>query len=317
MKKLLVAFIVILILSVGGVYFFIPGKLNIIRIEQIKANQQGIIRTMMNDDKWGQWWPAEIQGNIDGFSIGKNSLTFHDINFRIQKVIVSGIEMEIQDNATSVNSVLTIVPFYVDSTQVEWKCEISTSLNPVKRFLNYRRAKEISRDMDSILSSMRAFMEDRKNIYDMQIEQIKVTDTLLVSTNTFFAHYPTMPEIYELFKRLENYANHLGAKRTSWPMLHIERTENNIYETVVAIPINKVLPNEGNYVFKRMVPGNIIVGEVTGGFGAIQSGFVQLTNFLHDYQKGSVAIQFESLVTDRLKEPDTSKWVTRLYYPVY
>ena len=29
----------------------------------------------------------------------------------------------------------------------------------------------------------------------------------------------------------------------------------------------------------------------------------------------SPAIPFESLITNRLEEPDTSKWVTKIYYP--
>jgi hypothetical protein len=30
-----------------------------------------------------------------------------------------------------------------------------------------------------------------------------------------------------------------------------------------------------------------------------------------------MAIPYQSLVTDRMKEPDTMKWLTRLYVPVF
>jgi hypothetical protein len=29
-----------------------------------------------------------------------------------------------------------------------------------------------------------------------------------------------------------------------------------------------------------------------------------------------MAIPFQSLITDRVKEPDTAKWITKLYAPV-
>jgi hypothetical protein len=35
-----------------------------------------------------------------------------------------------------------------------------------------------------------------------------------------------------------------------------------------------------------------------------------------DYQRVSPAIPFYSLITDRLKEPDSSKWITKIYFPV-
>ena len=34
-----------------------------------------------------------------------------------------------------------------------------------------------------------------------------------------------------------------------------------------------------------------------------------------DNALSSPAIPFESLVTNRMQEPDTSKWVTKIYYP--
>jgi len=35
-----------------------------------------------------------------------------------------------------------------------------------------------------------------------------------------------------------------------------------------------------------------------------------------DYQRAIIAIPFQMLITDRTKETDSTKWITRLYYPV-
>jgi hypothetical protein len=37
---------------------------------------------------------------------------------------------------------------------------------------------------------------------------------------------------------------------------------------------------------------------------------------MSDYQQTAMAIPFESLVTDRSREPDTLKWITNIYVPV-
>jgi hypothetical protein len=99
-------------------------------------------------------------------------------------------------------------------------------------------------------------------------------------------------------------------------MLHIT-SDSGYFETMVAIPVNKVVPPKDNFLFKRMVPGKILVTEVTGGRYTTAHALKQLENYLEDNELQSPAIPFESLVTDRSRQPDTSKWVTKIYYPVY
>jgi hypothetical protein len=38
--------------------------------------------------------------------------------------------------------------------------------------------------------------------------------------------------------------------------------------------------------------------------------------YFDDYDKTSMAITFQYLVTDRIKEADTAKWITEIYAPV-
>jgi hypothetical protein len=59
------------------------------------------------------------------------------------------------------------------------------------------------------------------------------------------------------------------------------------------------------------------MAEVKGGLFSVINGEEELTYYLSDYKKNSPAIPFQSLVTNRLLEIDTSKWVTKLYYPIF
>jgi hypothetical protein len=43
----------------------------------------------------------------------------------------------------------------------------------------------------------------------------------------------------------------------------------------------------------------------------------QMKNYISDYQRTVMAIPFQSLVTDRRKEADTTKWLTKLYFPIF
>jgi hypothetical protein len=66
-----------------------------------------------------------------------------------------------------------------------------------------------------------------------------------------------------------------------------------------------------------MVPGHFLRTEVTGGPHTIANAHRMMDQYFKDFNRVTMAIPFEYLVTDRLKEADTSKWITRVYGPVY
>jgi hypothetical protein len=100
-------------------------------------------------------------------------------------------------------------------------------------------------------------------------------------------------------------------------MLNIQHKDITHFQTMVAIPVNKAVKEQNDFVIKNMVPGNLLVAEVSGGGHTISNAFAQMENYLTDHQFESPAIPFYSLITDRIAETDTSKWVTRISYPVY
>ena len=100
-------------------------------------------------------------------------------------------------------------------------------------------------------------------------------------------------------------------------MLNIETTDSINHHVRVALPLNKALVTSGEILEKRMPGlGNILVTEVTGGNAANKNALIQLNLYARDYQRVPPAIPFYSLITDRTKEPDSSKWVTKVYFPV-
>ncbi len=70
------------------------------------------------------------------------------------------------------------------------------------------------------------------------------------------------------------------------------------------------------YYFRRMVPGYFIVSEVKGGPFTIGEAVKQLDFYISDYKKTVMAKPFQTLVTNRLTETDTSKWITKISIPV-
>jgi hypothetical protein len=100
-------------------------------------------------------------------------------------------------------------------------------------------------------------------------------------------------------------------------MLNIEPFDSTNYLVKVALPLENLLPDNGDILQKRMLKdGNILVAKTEGGYAKTIEVFNQIKNYATDYKMSSPAIPFYSLITDRTKETDSSKWVTKIYYPV-
>ena len=100
-------------------------------------------------------------------------------------------------------------------------------------------------------------------------------------------------------------------------MLNITTKDSINFLTRVAIPVNKRLKDSGNISYKRMLGGGkILVAEIKGGSYSLKKGEIEIEQYVIDYNRIAPAIPFQSLVTDRMKEQDTSKWITKIFYPV-
>jgi hypothetical protein len=89
------------------------------------------------------------------------------------------------------------------------------------------------------------------------------------------------------------------------------------YQLMAAVPVNKHLPESAAFSMKYMVKGSFMITEVAGGDSTINKASQNMQQYFQDYRKTSMAMNFTMLVTDRILQPDSSKWVTKLCMPVY
>jgi hypothetical protein len=183
--------------------------------------------------------------------------------------------------------------------------------------MTYLRGKRFETAFDDILLALSKFATSIKNVYGIDIRKEKVQYQNVVSAKQAFFHFPTTEDIYAMIARLRNYVNHAGAKELFSPMLNIAKTDSTTYAAQVGIPVDRVLPQKDDISSKWMMKGgNILMAEVTGGQKQIEESQKQMELYIGDYQRSIIAIPFQMLITDRAKEPDSTKWVTRIYYPV-
>jgi hypothetical protein len=308
MKKVLVFVLFSLILFIGSLYIFIPNTIKISAFVGVKATRNGIYRTLSDEKKIAKFWPGNISNG---------SFYFNNFLYTINKNDLTVLPISIKNNSTNLTSLLFLSSLDIDSTSLQWNAEMKASNNPYHRFRSYLTARKIKINMTVILQQIKSFCSEKKNIYGFDIKCELVKDSFLISTSNKSNGFPTNQFIYNLIGKLKEYANINNAKQSGFPMLNIEKMDSGYFYVKVALPTDKILTASSDIFPKRMLGrGNILVTETKGGMSIASKAMEQILKYGDDYQRSSPAIPFYSLVSDRLVETDSSKWITKIYFPV-
>lgn len=298
-----------------SVYLFIPARIAFSKVIIINTKIDIANRFLMDESKWGRWFPSDSVNNLAALP-GKNTYRYKNFFYAIEKETLNAAQISISDNQISLESFITMISINTDSIAIEWKSEMPGSSNPINRIRNYIKAKEYVNDMGDILERLQTFLGEKENIYGINLHEIMSKDSTLIATKSVTASYPSTSDIYNLIAGLKKYIISHGASETNFPMLHVKKINDTIFETMVAIPVNKRLDGNDKIFFKGFVPWKVLTAEVKGGTYTVNEALNEMEIYLTDNQKTAMAMPFESLVTDRSKQADTLQWITRIYTPV-
>ncbi len=316
MKKALISLFFFVVLLLISIYIFIPTQLNIFSTTVMKANTNALFRYLSDDAKWYKWWPGESK---ETKQIDKSiNHQFNTYTYLIKEKLYNAVNIEIIKKDEIIEGRIAIIPIAADSLIVQWKSTFATSINPFIRFQQYKQAVNIKKNMSVILDSLKSFSEDKEKVYKYHILHTTLTDTFLVASKTVTTSYPSTQDIYQSIKNLRTYINDQKAKEVDYPILNITKKDSLHYEMMVAIPTNVALDGRGNISFKRMIAykDKILTADVIGGPENIKKAYDELSIYMSDYNLVSPVIHWETLITDRSKETDSTKWITKIYIPI-
>jgi hypothetical protein len=309
MKKWFIIICIFSLSVISMLYFLIPSNQNTNYQTTVNCTESGISRLMLNEENWQIWWPGQ--------KVNDTLYTYQNYNYRIDKILMNAIELSIFNNQHLVKGFLQFNSYSIGSTKFQWVSKNIFSANPIKRFQQYFKLKKSEKNVENLLADLKKYFDNPENIYGLKIVQQKITDGFFISAKNSFQQYPSTAEIYSLIQSVKEYIKKAGGEEIDSPILHVEKEGPARYEAMVAIATKGNLPSEGLFQLKRMHLGNILMAEVKGGIYTIIKGEEELRKYVSDYKRNSPAIPFQSLITNRLSETDSTKWVTRLYYPIF
>ena len=309
MKKWILVTAFVFIAALASIYIFIPARLDIVQITTIHCTTPGIYRTLTTRKKWNSWWP-DTQTN-------SHTLHYKNNSFEITKTLMNTLEIRIHQNEQSINSTLHLLPLAGDSTNMVWTCSSPSGPNPLKRIQYYRQAVTLKNNMAVILSHFKTFAEKKENIYGFSFHEVIFKDSLLISTKSTMASYPSVADIYSLINTLKKYSAAKQAQQTGNPIVNITPLQPAGFQVMTAIPVDRSIPINSQFFHQRIPLNRFQVIRVHGGDGVVNQALQQFQLYIQDYRKTLMALPFQQFITDRSVEPDTARWITDIYIPLF
>jgi len=318
MKKIFLFLGLLLLVFVAGIYIFIPSTINITSAAVVQTTDDGAERFIMDETKWPLWWNYNDPNNAaDTKQLAVVFSAGHDV-YKMTDKFYKSVAIHIKhNNLVQLESKMSLIPMALDSTGIEWKCSIETGSSLYKKIDGYFNARRIKENMDTVLANLKSFLSKNENVYGIPIEKNHLKDTLYVTAKTIVPSYPSTIVIYELIKKIQAYASQNGTNQTGNPIFNVTDMGNNHLQLMAGVPVDKNIVEKNGFSLKHMVRGNFMITEVVGGNNAVNKASENLHQYFSDYHKTSMAMSFTMLVTDRMYQPDSSKWITKIYLPVY
>jgi hypothetical protein len=309
MKKLFWGLLIVLFAIISISFAFIRNNIEITGSKKMAIPAASLKRGLLLFNSWNIWW------NVDNPS---TSFFFSNPTQSIAEDGLPVAQFQLSYNGYNTTGLFEIKPINADScTLYYYTATICESYSLIIRLQHFFRAIQLKKLLDTQLEKATAYYNNATNIYGITIVQAKVKDSTLISTKIITTDTPSATTVYKMIANLETYISQHQGTIQNMPMLNITRIDTAHVHTMVAIPLLQDIPTSDEFIIKKMILGNILETNVIGDNQTIAKGFEGLKNYASDYRKLAPAIPFQSLLTNRLQEKDSTKWKTRLSYPVY
>ena len=303
MKKWLIAAGGVVVLLLIYVYVFIGQTRSVVLVMPAKSNVEGADRMLRDTGNRSGCWPDEKDRGV---------------RYTVTGLFRRMVELTIEDGQFSLRGRLSVFPnVRIDSSVLQLEVFFPTSLNLVSRLRLDGEVKWIQAVGSVFLNRLKSNLEDQQKVYGLSIRETSTADSMLVERQQVFEQYPSDSAIYVLVGKLQQFVRSHGGHETGYPMFNVTERVGGTLEVRVALPTDKEMKSDRDVVWRQLIHGKYLEADVRGGDGAVRTAMRQMRNYISDYQRTMMAIPFQSLVTDRRMEIDTTKWLTKIYFPIF
>jgi len=327
LKKILLV-LVILIALVHLIAIFLPSKAKVERSRAIKATSEAIITNITNLHNWDKWSPWKDQDSAavykyndtigagawmdwSGKIVGTGKLTLTKVTADSVQYFLAFREPFQSESRGSFSLAKTdsgTVVIWTDIENLSWPMGRIMGL-----FMNFD--KMMGPDFEKGLARLKKATENvYKYTYD--VKEKEITPATIATIRNKVTKDNIGNVLGKSYGEIQAFIAKNGAKCIGSPMAITIAWDSLSWDFEAALPIDKEIKGNDHIQVKKSFEGKVLFVEYKGPYEKTYQAYIDLEQYKKSKGYTDAGGPWEVYVTDPMTEPDTSKWITEIYFPV-
>lgn len=327
MKALKITVIVLLstIAVVLIIAFFLPEEVIVSQSEIIEAKPAVVFRQVNSMQNYTNWSPFEddstmvstYEGPImgvgsvriwEGEKVGKGSLEI------IESVPYSKVVNLVKFDPSGIAEETWTFEAVDQGTNVTWSLRVYDLSYPMGRLFGYFIDDMMGPMQKKGLDNLKSLCEAMPSPPNIEIVDVNTTPSLIIYDSTTVSGIGGMLE--KNYGMLMQYImkNKIQMAGAPFAIYHNWDPEG-IIRISAGIPVAQEVAGKGLIQYYEIPAGKAVFTEHVGGYNTEATHYA-IDDYLKDFNLKTADYIWEAYITDPSEEPDSTKWVTYIYYPM-
>ncbi len=326
--SLLAIIVVLFVVSI-----FLPSKVHVERSIVINAPQEMVYQLVNNLEEWPKWSPwhkIDTNMKVAYFGGGKGVGGGYTWDSEVKEAGKGKLTIEA---VSEFDSLLTKLEFdgmgtsystyYFtpknDAIEVIWTLDSDFGNNPISKYFGLMMDSFIGKDYEKGLTAMKSVAEAQVAELLTKAEGVKETEMqafkAMVITDTV-SRMDLDANMMAAFRILDNEikAQKLTIAGDAFAFYNEFPDGKIIFEA--GYPVDSMGAARKQIIFKEFEASKVITKDVYGDYSKVNTGYEAINTYLKAKGKTQSGSPWEVYPVDPETEPDTSKWLTRIHFPI-
>jgi effector-binding domain-containing protein len=330
--KILVTILVTAIVGSLVWALFLPSEVHISKSISIEAPIKKAFDQVNNFHNWHNWAPyqdssynARFDGNKEGVGakmLWSDEKEGESVNTIIESIPNKKVVTELAFNEQNKAQNIFLFSEFDGKTEVTWKMDVNNLSYPFGRFVGYMIRKGAEYNFTLGLEALKTYVENNKNKPDYSGYTIseKTVDAMAYYAKTSSSTMDVMKNKIDASFELiltemgKNNIAPIGYPIIEWITYNPESSSD--FRCLMGINKNVEL-NKVNSDFLYQLPSRRVIW--LKHYGSYEK-YAMAWEALNQYVKNNNLLingnPYEEYIIDPSNEPDTSKWITNIYFPI-
>lgn len=334
MKTFKIIGIIILIFILGFFIgaFFLKDSVNVEKKIVINAPIEKIFESVNNFhnwDKWSLWSDTTMATTYEGAAFGKGAkMIWHDkkegvgemeiIESKFNEMIITQLSFKNTESKTKSEFHFKQL---AEGVEVSWSLKSENYSYPFGRYAAWLIAKGLNKSFTTGLEKLKAFAESDEKLEsgstDYVVEVLAIEEKMYAAIKDSGNSQEISNKMGVLYGNLSTFLANNKQECIGYPISiwhYFDPQNTSVFSC--ALPVGKEFKPEKNVQMIKFPATKVAMVKYTGPYDGSYNAWMTLEDYIKKNKLEINGNPWEEYVTDPATEPDSTKWITNIYYPI-